>query len=178
MQQKIFIFLYFSPLGRQLSQNLQKSPPGASPGPPPGGGKGSKIDPKAAKSSPRWTLDAPKNTFWAFSKKIRATLFRSERPPEPHLPPKTPREASRALHGAISDPPGLEIRPPGGSFFHPREPIFQSHANPFPTQVGQQCAYTFPIHTSISHPPSRPRTRTQRQQTPPHKKGRRNARSD
>ena len=79
------------------------------PGPPPGGGKGPKIDPKAAKSSPRWTLDAPKNTFWPFSKKKRATLFRSERPPEPHLPPKTPREASRALQRAISDPPGLEI---------------------------------------------------------------------
>ena len=79
----------------KTSKNHLPEPPRA---PPPGEGKGSKIDLKAAKSSPRWTLDAPKNTFWAFSKKIRATFFRSERPPEPHLPPRTPREASRALH--------------------------------------------------------------------------------
>ena len=146
--------------------------------PPTGGWERTQNRPKSRQELPKMDPGRSKKYFLGPFEKIRATRFRSERPPEPHLPPKTPREASRALHRAISDPPGLEIRPPGGSFFHPREPIFQSHASPFPTQVGQHCAYTFPIHTSISHPPSRPRTRTRRQQTPPHKKGRRNARSD
>ena len=36
---------------------------------PPRGGKGPKTDPKAAKSFPRWTLDAPKILFWPFQEK-------------------------------------------------------------------------------------------------------------
>ena len=59
------LFFNFSPLGLQPSQNFQNCPPGASPG---GGGNGPKIDPKAAKSFPRWTLDAPKILVGTFQK--------------------------------------------------------------------------------------------------------------
>ena len=148
------------------------------PGPPPREGKRLQNRPKSRQELPKMDPGRSKKYFLALSEKIRATLFRSERPPEPHLPPKTPREASRALQRAISDPPGLEIRPPGGSFFDAREFIFKSLANPFPTQVQQHCAHTFLKTHLLLHPPCHPFTRTRRQHSPPHKKGRRTARSD
>ena len=48
--------------------NSHKTSNRSVPGAHPGGGKGPKIDPKAAKSSPRWTLDAPKKLFGTFHK--------------------------------------------------------------------------------------------------------------
>ena len=117
------------------------------PGPLPGGGKAPKIGPKAAKRSPRWTLEVPKLFFGRF-KKTRASLFRQERSPQPDLPPKTPREASRGLQTAISDPPGVEISPPRAPFLTPGGPFCNPLRAPFPRKRGN----TVPPHFSIVGP--------------------------
>ena len=147
MQHKFIHFLSFSPLGLHVSQNLKQCPPGASPGPP-GGGERTPNRPKSRQEVPKMDPGSSKKTFWAVSKKTRATLFRQDRPPEPHLPPKTPREASRGLQTAILDPPGAENSPPAASFFDPRELPLQSLARPFSTPWGT----TQPTYFSIPGP--------------------------
>ena len=79
-----------SRLGRP--KKVPKRPPGASPGPPQGGGK---CDPKWAQDAPRGPQDGPKSPPFNF----QTPLFRPERPSEADLAPKTPQEDSRGPPG-------------------------------------------------------------------------------
>ena len=87
------------------------------PEPPPAPRKSTHNRPKSRQELSKMDPGRSKNTFLALSQKIRATISRSDRPPEPHLPPKTPREASRGHKpppgGRNSTPRGAIFRPPG-----------------------------------------------------------------
>ena len=91
MQHKNIMFSIF----HLLAATLTKLPKMSSRSLPGSGGKGPKIDPKAAKSFPRWTLDAPKITFGPIQKKEEqpfpaqtALLSRTCRPRRPGRPPE------------------------------------------------------------------------------------------
>ena len=75
--------------------NSHKTSKNDLPEPPRAPRKRTQNRPKSRQELPKMDPGRSKNTFLALSKKIRATISRSDRPPEPHLPPKTPREASR-----------------------------------------------------------------------------------
>ena len=119
-------------------------------------GKGPQIVPEAAKSFPRWTLDAPKILFWPFQKKKEqpfpaqtALLSRTCRPRRPGRPPEPRNHGFRTPRGSKFDSPGAPFSTPGNQFFDVMR-------RTFPRKWGNTVPTHFSILTSISHPPLSP----------------------
>ena len=116
---KHHFYIFFTSRAATLTKP-QKMTSRSVPGPSPGGGKGSKIDPKAAKRAPRRPQERPKTA--ADDGRRRTFSFPRPCPSRPGA-----QEVPRGLREPILDLPGPEKRPPGNpfgvDFQSPQKPI-------------------------------------------------------